>query len=163
MNAHLMIVQQDKVNNAEERGPGRVLTVFFCNKACRVAWKHEPVTNTVRPLFSASSTEWRLNNYYLERTQMKSLAKTLTNVIARTVQSRSYWRAWSNSILRTSSYCLPQESQILDHFDKQMIECLDSLMNVIERELNQQELAPETVTPHDKNAECDHCSLFSDC
>ena len=162
LNCHLVIAQQEKVV-ANQRGLGRILTVFFCNKHCRIAWKQEPVTSEVRPMLNATVTEMRLSNYYQDRIQQKLLAKTLINVLARGVQSRSYWRVWSQSMLRSSSYALPKESEILDNMDKQMVGALETLVNSIDMENNKQEFDMEKVTPHDKNAECDHCSGFSDC
>ena len=66
-------------------------------------------------------------------------------------------------MLRNSSYALPKESEILDNMDKQMVGALETLVNSIDMENNKQEFDMEKVTPHDKNAECDHCSRFSDC
>lgn len=66
-------------------------------------------------------------------------------------------------MLRRSSYALGKESEILDNMDRQIIGALETTVNSIEMEMNKQEYDMEKVTPHDKNAECDHCSLLTDC
>lgn len=161
MNSHLYIKQQDK-GVVPKNGFNRLVTLFFCNKSCRTIWKSGVDYTQPISYLLPNSIELSISKYYRQRCQTKLQAQFLMDQLAEDIKRRDSWKLWSNTVLSRSSYSLTKDEIHEEQIDKALVQLLETLINVIDRSRDTQDLTPERVTPHDLNASCDHCSQFND-
>lgn len=104
--------------------------------------------------------------YYSDLSRAKVLADGLRSLLQKEQALVAYWKTWSQTILRASSYAIKPEMTVLDQITGQLSELLRVYSNLVLKEINDQELTPEKVVKvAEMNAECAHCSQFvdSDC
>lgn len=134
------------------------LTLYFCNKVCHVSWKKAPI-GEAKPIFSPSSVEWRLSDYYSNRIKIVRSALTLINTIKVSNLQRIYLQGLSKTLLKASSYSMGPETINENVRDNAVMNVLNLYLEAVRKELNDQEFASETPESVN-NATCDHCSQF---